>query len=181
MESNSQTNKKKQKHKEFNLYKMKNECMITCHGKPKKRDINFLSEMYNLNYVITLLHNDELPNQVRNMCLKRKGIKWNHIPLLGAKSEYFQSKETSELIKKNILIIIDEMKNKPLTIYIHCSAGIHRTGVVLYTLLRLTGETEQSAMEAIKIIREETYNNCGAHRIKYAEDNIVQPLLCMIV
>lgn len=115
------------------------------------------------------------------MCIKQGGIKWHHIPLIGANSEYFLSEGTSSLIIKNILIILDEMKKGILNIYIHCSAGVHRTGTVLYTLLRITGETQESAMEAIRIIREETYNNCGNHRIKFAEDNLVKPLLSMVL
>ena len=41
-------------------------------------------------------------------------------------------------------------------VHVHCAAGVHRTGVVGYALLRLNGYTPDSALQAIEEIRPVT-------------------------
>ena len=53
---------------------------------------------------------------------------------------------------------------------IHCAAGIHRTGTVAYTLLRLGGMSAKEAMDALKEMREETAKGVGKWRIDIAEN-----------
>ena len=51
-------------------------------------------------------------------------------------------------------------------IYLHCSAGLHRTGYVGYILLRLMGLNEGAAFEALKELRPITAEEVGADRIR---------------
>ena len=53
-------------------------------------------------------------------------------------------------------------------VLVHCAAGIHRTGVVAYSLLRARGFNNTEAMLKIKSIREATYNGVGKGRIRIA-------------
>lgn len=182
MESNKQiaksTNSKK---KTFNFYKMKNGSVISCHGRPTRQDIESLYNDYNINYILTLQHQGEHPEKIKKACEQvSDSIKWHNFPLAGANMALLMSKEASKMILDNIILLHSKMKERELNIFVHCAAGIHRTGIILYTILRITGESESSAMEAIKQIRIETYRKCGDNRIQYAEKYLVQPLLKLI-
>ena len=89
----------------------------------------------------------------------------------------FMNKEVQKMIIDNILVILNKMKKSKIVLFMHCAAGIHRTGTILYTILRLSGESIESSMEAIKFIRTDTFRKCGDNRIKYAEEFLVQPLM----
>mmetsp|Transcript_5925 Transcript_5925/g.8138 ORF Transcript_5925/g.8138 Transcript_5925/m.8138 type:complete len:103 (-) Transcript_5925:226-534(-) len=57
---------------------------------------------------------------------------------------------------------------------LHCAAGIHRTGVLSYTLLRFGGfSTREKAMEGIKKMRQHTYDGVKDWRIDLAEEIIL--------
>ena len=60
---------------------------------------------------------------------------------------------------------------------VHCSAGLHRTGVTGYSLMRLSGLNEADAYEALGTMRKVTREDVGDHRIKIAEDFYVSYLL----
>ena len=92
----------------------------------------------------------------------------------------FMDKNVQKMIIDNIIFILNYMKNNKIVLFMHCSAGIHRTGTILYTILRLCGESIESTLEAIKFIRIDTFRKCGENRLKYAEEFLVQPLLKII-
>lgn len=54
-------------------------------------------------------------------------------------------------------------------IYIHCSAGIHRTGMIANALLRFLGHTQDAADTALLAMRQETSEGVGDHRKAWAE------------
>jgi hypothetical protein len=60
---------------------------------------------------------------------------------------------------------------------LHCAAGIHRTGTLAYTLLRLSGLSENQSIEGLKTMREETWKGVGAWRIELAENLLVKFML----
>ena len=60
---------------------------------------------------------------------------------------------------------------------IHCAAGIHRTGTVSYSLLRLDGKAPREAYETLKLLRQVTYEGVGDWRIQLAETMILQGLV----
>merc|ERR1740123_2159959 len=41
---------------------------------------------------------------------------------------------------------------------VHCAAGLHRTGIFLYLLLRELGDLPEIALEKIRQMRENTFN-----------------------
>ena len=59
----------------------------------------------------------------------------------------------------------------------HCAAGIHRTGTIGYTILRMSGYEPSEAMAKIKIIREDTFKGVGDWRIELAEKYLVPNLI----
>ena len=166
--------------KEFNFFPLKTGSLISCHGKPKKSDLIFLKDKHDLNYVLTILHSGEHPETIKKYCEEIGNIEWENLPLKGANMALFMNKEVQSMIINNIMKIMKEMNEKKLIIFIHCAAGVHRTGTILYTILRCAGESKENALEAIKKIRIETWRNCGENRINYAEEFLVKPLLKLI-
>ena len=70
------------------------------------------------------------------------------------------------------------LKEEDHGVLVHCAAGIHRTGVVAYSLLRLCGgyENKEAAYAALGTLRKETYRGVEGWRIELAEANIVSHL-----
>ena len=161
----------------FNFYTLKNGSQISCHGRPKESDIKRLKEEYNVNYILTIQHENEKPETIKKYTEEIKDITWHNLPLKGANMAIFMNKEVQKMIINNILILLNVMKKNKIVLFIHCAAGIHRTGTILYTILRLCDESIESSMEAMKFIRIDTFRKCGDNRLKYAEEFLVQPLM----
>ena len=63
---------------------------------------------------------------------------------------------------------------------IHCAAGIHRTGSIGFTLLRLGSRgslSKEAAYLALKTLREDTHKGVGDWRIDLADQHLVLPIL----
>ncbi|KAJ9443297.1 hypothetical protein DIPPA_31966 [Diplonema papillatum] len=54
-------------------------------------------------------------------------------------------------------------------VMIHCTAGIHRTGMFAYSVLRTLGYTPRAAVQSLKNMRNITFTRVGAHRIQTIE------------
>lgn len=54
-------------------------------------------------------------------------------------------------------------------IYIHCSAGIHRTGMVTYGLLRFLGQDSLTARQTLLALREVTSQQVGEERLVWGD------------
>ena len=54
-------------------------------------------------------------------------------------------------------------------IYIHCSAGIHRTGMITYGFLRFIGIDRTEAFEMLQTLREVTAAQVGEDRLLWAD------------
>jgi protein-tyrosine phosphatase len=56
------------------------------------------------------------------------------------------------------------------TAVIHCSAGIHRTGMFAYALLRAHGLDPDGARATLRQLRTVTAEGVGEHRLAWAEE-----------
>ena len=65
-------------------------------------------------------------------------------------------------------------------VVIHCAAGVHRTGVFAYSILRGLGYSASNAMSKILDLRKATHWGVGADRIKAAEELIVPKVAEML-
>ncbi|MEO6681196.1 MAG: hypothetical protein ABIN48_00080 [Ginsengibacter sp.] len=54
-------------------------------------------------------------------------------------------------------------------IYIHCSAGIHRTGMIAYGLLRFLGKDKPEALKLLESLRMVTSMQVGENRLLWAD------------
>ena len=55
-------------------------------------------------------------------------------------------------------------------IFIHCSAGIHRTGIILFALLLYLGFSELEAKNVLSKLRKVTYENVGIERLEWGKN-----------
>lgn len=58
---------------------------------------------------------------------------------------------------RTVLQVAEWLQGAEERIIVHCSAGLHRTGVYLYVLLRVLGDTPEEALEKLGASREQTF------------------------
>jgi protein-tyrosine phosphatase len=161
----------------LNFYKLKEtSSKISCHGRPTSKHIKQMKSVYGVNHVLTLQYEKEKPQEVEKWCINNE-INWHHIELYAANMPYFQKKDTQKLIAKHVLDLYHLLKKEEITLFIHCAAGVHRTGTIVYSILRMFGESPEDALKAMEYIRLETRKNVGEERIAIAEQYIVPILL----
>jgi protein-tyrosine phosphatase len=64
---------------------------------------------------------------------------------------------------------IAERVRKGQSVLLHCAAGVHRTGMCGYGVLRRLGLTRVETLEFIKQLRITTFENCGMQRFDEME------------
>lgn len=100
--------------------------------------------------VITLLRADEFGFPFGSAC-ESLGLAWHHIPLSGKLLSAPTDAQSIESL--GVLFAHFRTQNTPLKLVVHCAAGLHRTGVALYILLRLSGTTPSDTLTQIQSIR----------------------------
>lgn len=149
---------------------------VTCFRRPSLRSILAFKEVYGLNAILSCITAREKPQLIENKT-KECGVKFYNIPFKKAKPNSLQKEETIQMLVEEIKKMYNVLMTENLSLLIHCAAGVRRTGIVLYCILRLNGESKESALEIILKLREETRNGIGDYRVEYAEENIVPKLL----
>lgn len=117
--------------------------------------------------ILTLLSAREQPDNVSKIT-RSIGASWHHFPIDGGHIDTLAEVDLSRLF----LMYDDIVRSTPeAIIYLHCSAGIHRTGYIVYALLRYRGLSPEAAREAIIELRPVTSDQVGEDRLALAEDN----------
>ena len=83
------------------------------------------------------------------------------------------NKKTVSTLRNAVKDLFNTLNSEKHVAVLHCAAGIHRTGTLGYTLLRLGGLGASEAFEGLRTMREETHKGVGDWRIKLAEDELV--------
>ena len=89
---------------------------------------------------MTLLSAKENPESIFKEC-RGLGMQTYHIEINGANAALLSEKKTIGVIRSNLKHLHQLMCNEELRVLIHCAAGIHRTGTLTYSLLRMDGKT----------------------------------------
>ncbi len=115
--------------------------------------------------VLTLLSPREQPESVRRIA-GAIGAAWHHFPIDGGHMDTLAEIDVSQLF-----LLHDEIfrTNADAIVYIHCSAGIHRTGFVIYALLRYRGLSPEDARTEVADLRPVTSEQVGDDRLALAE------------
>ncbi len=95
----------------------------------------------------------------------------------GANENTLRSQETIDTVTSKLVELSSILKDEEHKVLIHCSAGIHRTGTIAYTLLRINGYDKEGAREAINKMRKESGEGVGENRIDIAEELYVTKIL----
>ena len=94
-------------------------------------------------------------------------IEWVWLPMEGGNLEVLRQTDIASLIATLKQEIGDRTDAH---IYLHCSAGIHRTGFLAYILLRLMGHDSGAAFVELGALRSVTADQVGDDRIRLAEE-----------
>lgn len=115
--------------------------------------------------VLTLLQEHERARKIGEG-LEKTGIKWIWFPFSASNPHSGKRKieEVLKLFEKTSQLL--ETGNR---IFIHCSAGIHRTGMITYGLLGYLGKTKDEAMGILKELRTVTALETGERRLKWGD------------
>lgn len=112
---------KKEEVRKLNLHLLRNgKSKITCGPRPKIGNIKPFKEVYGINMILTLLNEKEKPETIKTESLKNE-MKWDNIPLQGAKPEYLQQKSTVEIISEKLFQVYCDLNDNQINCYIHCA------------------------------------------------------------
>lgn len=114
--------------------------------------------------VLTLLHDDEGASSIGSQAGK-VNINWIWFPFSASNPHSGKDfDDVYEIFKQlgNLLSV----GNK---IYIHCSAGIHRTGMITYGLLRFLGMEKSEAAKTLQSLRKVTAEQVGGDRLIWGD------------
>lgn len=132
--------------------------------RPGKKSFARLDEM-NLTHCCTLLGEREDPNPIKKIC-KKLDCEWLWLPIEGGNQEALRTTDLAGHVRA-LDAVMKEVENPK--IYLHCSAGIHRTGFFAYILLRVSGLDPDKALASLSDLRTVTSTQVGDERIALAE------------
>mmetsp|Transcript_82519 Transcript_82519/g.129926 ORF Transcript_82519/g.129926 Transcript_82519/m.129926 type:complete len:292 (+) Transcript_82519:1-876(+) len=121
-------------------------------GAPSKKELE--GWVSDVNCVMTLLRSDELQDRKLDLAagLSSLGVEWHHMPITGAALEGANDRE----MVISAAGLVDCLLKSGKCVVVHCSAGLHRTGIVAYLALRLGGHSKSSAFELLGQVRWDT-------------------------
>lgn len=139
--------------------------------RPGKKSFDRLSEL-SLTHVCTLLSEREQVSNIEHIS-KRLGCDWIWLPMDGGHLETLRGLDIASYVKA----FFDGIANTERPhVYLHCSAGIHRTGFFAYLLLRSSGWMADEAADYLATLRPVTAEQVGEDRIALAEEMFVETL-----
>lgn len=129
--------------------------------RPRRKAIESMSAA-GVTYVVTLLSETEGAPAI-GADVKRAGVDWIWMPL--ANGEPPPSEQLCEIATG-----LEQFKTaltQQGSLYLHCSAGIHRTGMISYALLRSLGVNQTDSLEFLSKLRTVTSEGVGDHRLAW--------------
>jgi protein-tyrosine phosphatase len=136
---------------------------LTIFHRPKVRLLASL-QREGCTHVLTLLSEHE---QAKNLGLAvaKLGLQWIWAPLPNGDPP---SKARSDALRV-LLQRLEKILANGGSLLIHCSAGIHRTGMIANALLRSLGLTAEEARAGLLAMRQATHDGVGEHRLAWGE------------
>ncbi|PYG26428.1 protein-tyrosine phosphatase family protein [Pelagimonas varians] len=143
---------------------------ISLGPRPGKKSIKRLQDL-NLTHCCTLLSEREGAPLIAKVCAQlgtaERPCEWVWLPIEGGNQEALRQTDILSLVEN----LREAIANTPdVHIYLHCSAGIHRTGFFAYILLRLMGHDSAAALGELADLRHVTSNQVGEERIELADE-----------
>jgi len=133
--------------------------------RPKLKKINDLQTEQGINCVVTLLSEREEARKI-GQATKKAGLEWLWFPMAGGNPDKL---DPSELREQTAAFAQRLAADDGSKFYVHCSAGIHRTGMFCYGSLLQAGCTRDEAKAALQKLRDVTGENVGDHRLDFID------------
>lgn len=131
--------------------------------RPRVKTIRCMRDL-GATHVLTLLSSSEgaedIGTEVRN-----SGLEWIWCPL---KSAAPPSADQLATVIDTFDVVLAAL-NHQARIYIHCAAGIHRTGMITYGFLRHAGLSADSSQKALSELRQQTAEGVGSERQQWGD------------
>lgn len=118
--------------------------------------------------VITLQLENERVDEISQLC-QSFNVRWLWVPIRAVNWELIRDQS----LFISILEGISQVKNlleHGSTLFIHCAAGIHRTGFFTYILLRSCNISEANTLSSLASLRPIILKKIGQHRLDLAEE-----------
>jgi len=131
--------------------------------RPSKKLIGYL-KLQGCTHILTLLSESEGAKETEYLC-GCEHINWLWYSMDNAKINSHE--ENIELI--NLFKNLENILSNNGSIYIHCSAGIHRTGMIAFALLHYFGYSTDESLDLLKQLRVETFENMGEERKEWGK------------
>ncbi len=129
--------------------------------RPKLKDIPRLVEQ-GCQRIVTIQGRNEAPGQIERAA-RAAGIAWTWVPV-GHGS--FPEDEADRLMRRGLQELAAAVEAGE-SVLVHCSGGIHRTGMLVFALLRWLGVPEAEALERIAAMRPETREGVRAEHLAW--------------
>ena len=119
--------------------------------------------------LMTLLSAREQPDSIKQIA-GAIGADWHHFVVDGGHLDTLAEVDLSRLF-----LLWDGISRSEgdRIVYLHCSAGLHRTGFIAYLILRRSGQSPEEAMLGLRALQDVTADQVGADRIALAEEKFV--------
>ena len=115
-------------------------------------------------HILTLLSEEEGSGEMEKQA-KREELCWLWFAMSSGSPP--NEKRIPEL--KSLFADISAALENHASVYIHCSAGIHRTGMITYGFLRYIGLTPEEARKLLKELRNTTSEEVGEDRLSWGD------------
>ena len=120
-------------------------------------------------HILTLLSEREGAEEIGEAA-RKANLGWTWLPLPNAR---WSEGKRKDLIL-SALAGVSEILDSGSRLLIHCSAGIHRTGMVAYILLRWRGHDEEEALNLIARMRMHTREGLRREHIEWGNE-VIKP------
>lgn len=130
--------------------------------RPKIKAIPTLGQ-HGATHLLTLLSEAEGAADI-GAAVKKAGLNWLWFPM--------ESADPPERGRAEVLTLYENVRAVLAgggRVFVHCSAGIHRTGMMTYGLLRSLNLSQAQAMETLRLLREMTAGSVGQDRLSWGE------------
>lgn len=147
---------------------------LTLSHRPKLKQVPILAQNFHL--AVVLLKDSEHVQDLLDL-YTQYGLKYLHVPLtVGLAHKTPPTRAETGHVRVAADIAAGRLREGH-NVFVHCSAGIHRTGTFAYAVLRRLGHDRDSAMCEIRRLRPETYDGFLPTFIRHwAEDVLVDQL-----